>query len=62
MIINSIEFILIYIFGVFCIVSLMWIVGLKVEIRLYTLPSIFSPMPEDSVLKLKRKIEKLKMR
>ena len=39
----------------------MRIVGLKVEIRLYTLPSIFSPMPEDSVLKLKRNIEKLKM-
>ena len=58
---STIEFILLYIFGVFCIVSLMRIVGFKVEIRLHTLPSIFSPMPECSVLELKRNIEKLKI-
>ena len=59
---NPIEFIFLYLFGVLCIVSLMRIFGFKVEIRLYTLPSIFAPMPEESVLKLKKNIDKLKNR
>lgn len=59
---NELEIILLYIFGVSCIVFLMRVVGFKVEIRFHTLPSIFAPMPEECVLKLKNDINKLKNR
>ena len=34
--------------------------GSEAEIGLHTLPSIFAPMPEESVLNLKKSIDKLK--
>lgn len=34
----------------------------EVEIGLHTLPSIITPMPEESVLELKKSIDKLKKR
>ena len=34
--------------------------GSEAEIGLHTLPSIFVPMPEESVLELKKKINKLR--
>lgn len=36
--------------------------GSEAEIGLHTLPSIFVPMPEASVLQLKKSIDKLKKR
>ena len=59
---NELEFIFLYIFGVLCIVLFMRIIGFKPEIHLYTLPSIFAPMPEKCVLKLKSNINMFKNR
>lgn len=36
--------------------------GFEAEIGFHTLPSIFAPMPEESALELKKKIDKLKKR